>query len=57
MAYDTNEEFSCPNCGLDGDIIEHDVDEPNGSTGKDIYHVSFPADYLFQLGSMAMPLI
>ena len=22
MVYDTNEEFSCPNCGLDGDIHE-----------------------------------
>ena len=31
MVYDRNEEFSCPNCGLDGDIIE--IDEHDDSAG------------------------
>ena len=31
MVYGTNEKFSCPNCGLDGDIIE--IDEDNDSAG------------------------
>ena len=31
MVYDTNEEFSCPNCSIDGDIDE--IDEHNDSTG------------------------
>ena len=35
MVYGTNEEFSCPNCGLDGDIMEDD--EPDSNTGKDMH--------------------
>jgi ribosomal protein S27E len=31
MVYDTNEEFVCPNCGIDGDIEE--IDEENGNNG------------------------
>ena len=42
MVYATSEEFSCPNCSLDGDIMEDD--EPDSNTGKDIQSFLYNAD-------------